>query len=244
MKSLLPKLLLSATLIVFLFACKKSGNDSPGPIDTPVKSVRQLTAASTDFVAFEYDSSGRVTKHTSQWDHGAGGLNKITTVYEYDGNKLKRALSELGYGLYTYKNNVMDKSEHFASNGRKLSTLNYTFENGKLITVLEQIANPKADDVIETKVDYQYYSNGNVSRIDFAYRKEIANPFIIGFSKLFVEYDNKINPEPDGVLGFFIPGVILQKNNPLRVNNILTGGTPEGYTRYEYSYNSTYMPIQ
>jgi hypothetical protein len=244
MKSLMSKLLLSVALVVFLFGCKKSDNETPPPVDTPVKSVKQISATPTDFVAYEYDSNGRVTKHTSQWDNGAGGLNKITTVYEYDGNKLTRSSSEAGHSMYTYSNNQIEKSEHFAINGKKLSTLNYTFNGGKLVTVLEQIANPRAGDVTETKISYQYYNNGNVSRIDFAHRKEITDPFVVNFSKIFVEYDNKINPEPDGVIGFFIPGVVMHINNPVKVNNLQPNGTVDGYVRYEYLYNSVGLPIE
>ena len=80
--------------------------------------------------------------------------------------------------------------------------------------------------------------------MDFAYRNKSADSFTMQFSKKFVQYDNKKNPEPDGILGAFLPGVILLLNNPVRIENILPDGTVEGYSRYEYTYNANELPIQ
>ena len=125
-----------------------------------------------------------------------------------------------------------------------MSTLLYTFERKRLIQVIEKIEYPVEDGAKETKISYQYYPDGNVRRIDFSYRKELTDPFRINFSKEFVLYDDKKNPEPDGVLGIILPDVYLHINNPIKVNTYVANGTLENYLRYEYSYNTNGFPIQ
>ena len=107
----------------------------------------------------------------------------------------------------------------------------------------ELIASPLPDGMSETRITYQYNGNGNLSKMDFYYKKDTNSPFTLSFSKLFVEYDKKKNPEPDGVAGFFLPGQILQRNNPVKINNVSPNGTIEGYSRYEYTYNAEGYPV-
>lgn len=244
MKNQLFKLLLSFSVIGFLVACKKNV-DQPPPDPNPLKKVKQVASSPLDFTKYEYDLAGNVTKYISQWENGGGGVSRLNSVYEYNGNKLVRFSNEAGYGVFTYNGTVVGKSDNFAANGKKLSTIHYQYNsNGKITSLIEQIANPVEGGAIETKVSYQYHSDGNVSRIDFADRKSTADPFVVSFSKVFIEYDNKKNPVPDNVIGFFLPGVVLQKNNPVRINNVLANGTVEGYSRYEYTYNTSGYPVK
>jgi hypothetical protein len=239
MKTIISTLLIT----ISLFACTKSENLSAPAEVTPKKSVKQLTASSSDFISYEYDAAGNVTRYISQWHNGNGGVNRLNNVFEYSGNKLIRFSSEAGYASFTYNGARIDKSDHFAANGKKLSSFFYEYDQaGKLSAIVEQISNPDSEGVIETKIAYQYFENGNVSKIDFLYKKGTNDPFVLSFSKLFVEYDNKKNPEPDGIAGFFLPGVILQKNNPVKINNVLPNGAIEGYSRYEYTYNGEGYP--
>jgi hypothetical protein len=239
MKHILSTLLIA----VSLFACKKSENIEPPPDVAPIKSVKQLTASSNDFISYEYDAAGNVTRYVSQWHNGDGGVNRLNNIFEYNGNKLTRFSNDGGYASFSYNGARIEKSDHFATNGRKLSSFLYEFDQaGKLTAVLEQISNPDSDGITETKISYQYYANGNVSKIDFLYKKGTNDPFDLSFSKVFVEYDNKKNPEPDGVAGFFLPGVTLQRNNPVKINNVSPNGAIEGYSRYEYTYNTKGYP--
>ena len=240
MKQLLCTLLITITL----FGCKKTENIEPPADVAPKKSVKQLTASSSDYISYEYDANGNVTRYISQWQNGTGGVNRLNNVFEYSGNKLTRFSNEAGYASFTYIGARIDKSDHFAANGRKLSSFHYEYDQtGKITSILEQISNPDSDGINETKISYQYYANGNVSKMDFLYKKGTNDPFVLSSSKLFVEYDNKKNPEPDGIAGFFLPGVILQKNNPVKINNVSPNGTIEGYSRYEYTYNAEGYPV-
>ncbi|GEO12178.1 hypothetical protein [Segetibacter aerophilus] len=244
MKTQTLKLFLSLTLALSLFACKKD-ETTPTPIDqSPTKMVKQVTASPDDFISYEYDAAGHVIKYVSKWQNGAGGTSSSNNVFEYNGDKLSRFSNQSGFALFTYNGNTIARSDNFAANGKKISTSLYQFEGNKLTSIIEQNANPEPDAIIETKVSYQYYSNGNVSRIDQAYRKQTSDPFTVTSSQVFVEYDDKKNPQPDGVLGFFLPGVILQKNNPIKVNNLSANGTIDGYSRYEYTYNSNGYPAK
>lgn len=228
-----------------LVSCKKESN--PAPADaSPIKIVKKVTASAGDYVQYEYNAKGHVSRYISQWKDAEGTLFRQNNHFEYNSNdQLLKWSNEAGYGLYTYQNGRLSQSEHFAANGKKISTLSYTFDaSNRLITIVEEIANPLADGPEQTRISYQYYSNGNLSRMDFAYRNEFADAFTMQFSKKFVQYDNKKNPEPDGIAGTFLPGVILLLNNPVRIENILPNGTVEGYSRYEYTYNANGLPVQ
>ncbi len=242
MKPFTTKLLL-ALAAIYLFACRK--DDRPAPEPPVVKNVKQITWSAENFVSYEYNAAGQVTRHVAQWPNGAGSVNRYTNIYTYDAaNQLTRWSNEAGNADFVYRNGVLEKSTHYATNGRKLSDMLYTFKNRRLASLIEQVANPGEGDVKETKVSFTYLPNGNVQRIDYAWRKELNAPFTVNFSKVFVAYDDRVNPEPDGVLGVVLPGVVLPKNNPLRVNNVLPNSTSGDYIRFEYRYNSAGLPEQ
>lgn len=235
--------LLLLTLVILIASCDK--NPAPTPLPIPAMKVTKITSGAVDFQLFEYGANGQLLKYISQWKNGGGSLNKIIHTMEYNGDRLQKVSNDVGYTIYTYQNNLVSKAENFFINGKKLSTLLFTYNaQNKLDYLVEQIAFPVAGGAEETKVSYQYYANGNVSRMDFAYRLHSTDPFIIDFSKIFVQYDNHPNPEPDGILGNFIPGIILHINNPVKVDNLNGNGTLVGYSRYEYAYNATGYPEQ
>ena len=232
-------------ITILLLSCKKDRSvEQPG---TPsFKIVKKVFASPSDQIQYEYNTDGNVSRYISQWQDAAGTIRTQTNVFEYNASRqLVKWSNEGGYGLYTYKNGLPEQSEHFSSNGRKIATLTYAFDaSKKLVSLLENIADPAPDGPKQTRISYQYYSTGNLSRMDFAYRKELSDPFTVDFSKKFVQYDDKKNPEPDGVSGAFLPGVTLLYNNPVRIDNLRPDGTVEGYTRYEYTYNQDGFPLQ
>lgn len=236
-------LLLLSFLLIGLFACQKEPR--PLPELPPAKTVKRVSWSAQDFATYEYNAAGLVTRHVSQWANGAGSVNKITNSYTYnDAGQLTRWQNEAGHSTFVYKAGKLESSEHFVANGRTLSSMKYGFENNKLVWVIERNEAPLPDDAIEAKVSYTYYPNGNVQRIDFAYRQQLTDPFAINFSKVYETYDDKPNPEPDGVLGMILPGVVLHKNNPVKINTVLPNNTVEGYSRFEYTYNSEGRPQQ
>lgn len=234
-----------AATTVFLFACKKD-QSTQQPERPSFKIVKKVFASPSDQIQYEYNAQGNVSRYISQWQDATGTVRTQTNVFEYNASRqLVKWSNESGYGLYTYKNSLPEQSEHFSSNGRKIATLSYTFDaSKKLLSLMENIADPAPGGPKQTRISYQYYSNGNLSRMDFAYRNELSDPFTIHFSKKFVQYDDKKNPEPDGVSGAFLPGVTLLFNNPVRIDNLKPDGTIEGYTRYEYTYNQEGFPLQ
>lgn len=245
MQTVISRLSCFLILTVLLVSCRKETGTEPE--NTPaLKIVKKVSASAFDYVQYEYNAKGHVTGYISQWKDATGSLLRQNNVFEYNAsNQLVKWSNEAGYGIYSYQNGRLSQSEHFAFNGKKISTLGYTFDAlNRLSTVLEEIANPADNGPKQTRISYQYYNNGNVSRMDFAFRNEFTDPFTVNFSKKFVQYDNKKNPEPDGIIGAFLPGVTLQLNNPLYIENIMADGTVQGYTRYEYNYNAEGFPLQ
>lgn len=233
--------LFSAVLSVVFYSCK---ND-PIPVPNPpvAKKVKKISSDATDYYSFEYNAQGQVSKYISQWKNGTGGFNKITHTMEYNGNQLAKVTNDIGHTLYTCQSGRVTKAENFIANGKRLSTILFNYDQqNRLDYLIEQIAFPVEGGAEETKVSCQYYPNGNVSRMDFAYRLHITDPFETSFSKLYVQYDNQPNPEPDGILGNFLPGLELQINNPVKVTNLDKNGVPDGYSRYEYMYDASGYP--
>lgn len=239
----MKKSFLPLFIMVIGISCSKDTVPPPNPL--PAKNVTKISSSPDDYQAFEYNSSNLMTKYVGQWRNGAGTVNKITHSMEYSGNQLVKTTNELGYTYYTYQDNLPAKAENFYVSGKKLSTFlfHYTTEK-KLDYVIEQIAFPVAGGAEETKVSYQYSANGNVKRMDFAYRINTTDPFELSFSKVYEEYDNQKKPDPEGILGFFIQGITLQTNNPIKINNLDKHGNLQGYSRYEYLYDATGYPVQ
>jgi YD repeat-containing protein len=238
------KLLLCSFLLLGLAACQKDPEPVP-ETPPPAKTVTKVGWSDQDFVTYEYNAAGLVTRHVSQWANGTGTVNKLTNTYTYsDNGQLTRWQNEAGYSTFVYKGNKPESSAYFFTNGRQLSSMKYQFDNNRLVSVIERNEMPLPDDAIETKVSYTYYPNGNVQRIDFAYRNKLTDPFVINFSKVIDLYDNKPNPEPDGVLGTILPGVVLHKNNPVKISTLLPNNTVEGFSRFEYTYNAQGLPQQ
>lgn len=231
-------------LAIIIQACKKEHVSKP-PFPIPAKIVKQISASATDFRAYEYDAAGKVSKFTMQWDNGTGQLSKLTQTYTYAGEKLIKNLNNAGYTEYYYEGDKLIRSEHFFTGGAKLSTLQYSYNTqGQLATLVEKIANPDAMGIAETRINYQYYSSGNVKQIDFAHRKASTDPFTLNFSKIYEQYDENKNPEPDIVVNSFIPNIVLFRNNPIKINTVLANGSLESYQRYEYTYNADGFPIE
>lgn len=238
--------LFALVLITIVFvSCQKDPDSSP-PDTQPLKTVKKVAGSVTDFIQYEYNAKGHVSRYVSQWRDAAGTILRQNNVFDYNAsNQLVKWTSEAGTGFYAYQNGRLSQSEHFAANGKKIATLHYAFNaSNRLITVIETIANPLPNGPQHTKISYQYYPNGNLSRMDFAYRNEPTDPFTLHFIKKFVEYDDKKNPEPDGVLGSFLPGISLLYNNPVRIENVSPNGVLQGYNRYEYTYNAEGLPVQ
>ena len=244
MPTVTSKLCCFIIFTVLLVSCRKETGSAPG--DTPpLKMVKKVSASAFDYMQYEYNANGNVTGYITQWKDAAGNLLRQNNVFEYNtGNQLVKWTNEAGYGLYSYQNGRLSQSVHYAANGKKLSTIRYSFDAIKrLFTVVEEIENAE-NTPKQSRLSYQYYNNGNIRRIDLAFRYEITDPFTLYFSKKFIQYDNKKNPEPDGIIGAFLPGVIQQHNNPLYIENIMADGTVQGYTRYEYNYNMDGFPVQ
>lgn len=238
---LLIPLTLAATL---LMSCNKEIS-TPDPVIEPVTQVKKISSSATDYVTYQYNSTGNVSRHVSQWSNSTGEVYGQTAVYDYSNGRLVKWSSQAGQAEYTYQNEKPASSEHFASNGKKLATLHYTFDAAnRLIEITEDIANPMADDLKQARITYDYHPNGNISRIDFAVRYDLADAFATVMTKKYVQYDNKQNPEPADILGVMLPGVILHHNNPIRVETLNGNGTLLSYSRYEYQYNSKGLPVQ
>lgn len=229
--------------VICLVSCSKENHNNPGPVPEAPLKVKKISNTNTNYEEFGYNEAGLLSSWASQWENGNGSFNRINTVLEYENGKLVKMSNEAGTITYSYTGNKITGGESVSRNNVKISALTFGYNTqGQLEYVLEKPYHVQSGTPIETKTTYSYYPDGNLKQTDFLYRTVFSNNFVVDFSKKYVLYDTKINPIPSFVIGFYMPGVVLYKNNPLRIENYDENGSPDGYSRFEYTYNAAGYP--
>ena len=73
-------------------------------------------------------------------------------------------------------------------------------------------------------------------------RRKGSQEFLVNFTQFYEAYDKKSQPVASMLLGHYIPGVILHKNNPLRMKTLLPDGSTERTLVMEYFYDNEGYP--
>lgn len=225
-----------------LTACDR--NDDPIiPIEPAAgRMVKKLVVSPTDFMAFNYDNSKRLTGYSSQWQNSPdGGTSSVNFQYTYQNSRLIKATSQHARIDYKYEGNKLAGADNFLINGRKLSTHAFQYDNqGRITDLIESIEQP--DEVAATKIHLSYRADGNVGRIDYMQRLVGSEVFVNSFSKVFEDYDAQPNPVPSALLEHFLPGQTLFKNNPKLIRNLDANATTSDILRITYQYDDNGYP--
>lgn len=186
--------------------------------------------------------NGKITKEIYKFT-GSNRTKEIITIYQYEGNLLKRKLNEKGKVTdeYTYSNGKLTKlvadeetfEYEYDNKGRLNKVTAYTNINDKHISKLEYIS----DSVIK-ETDYR----GDVSIYTFSNGNLIKSEEHKGI--LTYEYDNKNNWKHNDFFKIIEPDYILKSDYSR--NNIIrwTDGYRKSEQHNTIEYNSAGYPIK
>mgnify|MGYP003576012293 CR=1 FL=1 len=195
------------------------------------------------------------------------GMNSIN-ILTYNGNKIVSSIKSGSKTIFTYTGDVIAKQEVFDvdEKGKEIKTkeVNYTYENGKLITRVSKayFTTQYPDGTSIDKTVYTHASNEFISFIryavdidtkvetkrydgSFTYADGNLMKYIAGSSIYIYEYDTKKNPLKN-VLGF---NLLLDeiremgKNNATKISYKPISGSDANYLK-SYIYNEKDYPTK
>jgi hypothetical protein len=152
-----------------------------------------------------------------------GKLKQMHSVYFPTKYNIKTVVTE----VYNYTDDLITS---VASSQNDNSHLRFYYYNS--FKQIEKVKNIK-DDTIESEGDYEYFSNGNISKIKFSYAQSSNN-----YSDRYSVYDDKNNP-----FELIFPSAYLKIHN-LAKNNVISYRCGTIHYHCEYEYNANNYPVK
>jgi hypothetical protein len=218
-------------IAITIFGCSSDNDNSNTPIpETSLKLINKietnLITNKTETINFTYEK-GILVK--SEEIESNGSTFKTEFVYENGKLKTQNYFENLipdGTNTFTYTGNVVSSSLSSEDNMYFLHKYTYNSSN--------QLINAKQfrDDKLEDNKDFEYNSQGNMSKIIYTSNNIIST----------IEYDNKKNP----YLLLFSEAILNSNDEAGFSKNNITkeAGSSGGITTYEYTYNDKGYPTQ
>lgn len=237
-------LLLTISLIIG--SCRKNGDDAINPLPEPVvyKRVKKLASGPNDHMIYTYNQQNQVSSYKSTWIYSPDGpvIKTYTLNYEFVNGKIKEGINNGGTKVvFSYEGNRISTAGFYYPNGNRFATHTYTYNNKNQLTeITETIMQP--EQISEVRALYQYDPNGNLIKIVNQHKRTGTNQFELISSTIFEAYDTHWNPIPDHVWGQFLPGLILHKNNPKRIKELLPDGSVKQVLHITYTYRPDGFP--
>jgi len=236
-----------------LLSCKKekgtiTDQPVPTPPDPPAPAVflKDIVIPNlpSPYYHFEYNASGKAT-----FSSFASDLFRYDIIYS--GNKITEMRNNLAFGSDTLR--------YFYDNAGRVAAVNYidltgrlyikvffTYDESKLIK-LERWRIVGGNFVVNKTMTLSYYPDGNLKEI-VDHRPAVNGNVESTMIDRFEQYDDKINVDGFSLIhnDFFdhvilLPGVQIQKNNPLK--EIVTGDGTNYVVDYTYLYNDNKAPL-
>lgn len=227
-------------------SCRKNDDEPsfPTPLPENMKWVKKMVAGPNDYFAYTYTSQKQVDSYTSKWTYSPEGpvIQTYKVTYQYEDGKVKEAITQGGgKQVFIYKNNKPDRAEFYFPNGQKYAEHQYTFNNlNQLIEIVETIVNPI--EVSQVRTQLLYNSKGNLIKKINQQKLTGATQFQITSTLLIEEYDTKYHPIPGDLWGQYLPGLILHRNNPKRIRELLPNGNVNQIIHLDYEYDANGYP--
>jgi hypothetical protein len=246
-KKIMSRYLLLLITLMTLFSCKKENEPTVPPI-TPVPAlllkdivIPNLPSA---YYHFEYNAAGKPI-----FVSFASDLRRYDI--EYSGDRISQM-----------KNNIIvnkDILQYFYDNAGRVIAVTYadstaivyariyfTYQASRLIK-LERERKLEAGFIIDKTMTMLYHADGNLQEMK-EHRPAMNGQNEITFSDVYEQYDGNINVDGFSLIHneFFdhlvlLPGVQLQKNNPIKVTR--SGDGVNYKINYIYTYNDKNFPI-
>lgn len=212
------------------------------PVAPPqmVKKVREIRNAPNDYRSYQYNDKGQLIHYFSQFTSRTdGALSQYSVQFSYENNKLVKAEMANGYQLYKYTTGNAVVIESYNNKNELFSTCFLIINNHHQLTEMrEQFKIPASQETGEIKITYQYNIQGNLVRRDYYSRSSLSDPLNIQYSQLYLQYDNKTAAKEEWSTDFFLPDIVLVKNNPAIIQTLNAQGVPERRDRFEYKYDA------
>ena len=238
----------SLVVCVILISCKKQKDhlQQPPPPQPPPILLKDVVVdrLPSPYYHFEYDSANRVS-----FVSFASELSRYNVLYS------GATISEMRNDILVNKDRLqyvygssgnVELIAYMDSTGFVYKTLDLFYNGAKLVRI-DRASRSGTGFVQEKTVTMTYYDDGNL--------KDITNHFLpfngqpeISYTIHYDHYDNKVNVDGFGLLHseffdhlFLLPGVQLQKNNP--VTETYTGDGDNYTVNYTYTYNEKNAPL-
>jgi hypothetical protein len=247
MKNYKQLLLVLATVWLTMSNCRKNEENVPGPTPLPIsmKWVKRIVAGPTDYFAYTYTDQKQVNSYTSKWTFSPEGpvIQTYQVNYQFEDGKVKEAITTgNNKQLFYYKNNQLDRAAFFYPNGKKYAEHSYIFNNHKQLTeIVETIV--EAIEVSQVRTQLFYDSKGNLVKKINQQKKKGTAVFETTSTLLVEEYDDKYHPIPGDIWGQYLPGLIVSRNNPKRIRDLLPDGSARLIIHMSYEYDSNGYPL-
>ena len=227
---------------VIFSSCKPEKNPVP-VVEQPVKYVTKIATAENEYREYVYNSEKQLIKYNLQFING-GGVSKNTTTYSYIDGAISTAGSQAGSVFYETEGKRVVKVRSFRPMGSEISVITFSYNGkGQLSEAVEKINQTDQGLPVETKQTYEYYTDGNLKKIMYYLRYNLAEPFALSGSAVFDQYDTARNPERFFSSLVYLPDVVFQKNNPCRIIHYSSAGVVNQENTFEYTYDADGYPV-
>jgi hypothetical protein len=234
----LSAFLLLAGLTAATVSCKKDKNDDGGtPPPPPAAAKLKEFKTGEEFIRFEYNASGSVTKVTMKNDVTTGDATEVFNVL-YAGNKITSLESNSQKFVPVYENNVITKADIFQDN-EKVGYTTYQYENGSLKKAT--IHAGEANQFIAVLEFIFTYASGNITEMQ-TMMLDGESGQMVHAGHITYQYDQKSNPlfaQKDLLVLFWLSP---SKNNVAVENHFDANQQPEDKFVYNYTYNNNGLP--
>jgi hypothetical protein len=231
--------ILFAGLLTGAVSCKKDKDNSPAPPPPPAAQKIKEFKTGEEFVRFDYNAAGDVSKVTINSDENTGG-NTFTYTVNYNAAKKITSLETPGEKIVpVYENNVLSRADIF-ENDVKIGYTTYTIENN-LLKKATIYYGEDTEFIPVLEFIFTYNAAGNIAEmVTMAASNEPGHMERAGH--VTYQYDQKSNPlyAQRDLLFLFWQGP--SKNNIKVEEHFDADLQLEDKFVYDYQYNDNGLP--
>lgn len=245
MKSFLLTRVLAVSALVAICSCSK---DDGRPFENPqnpgdFKRVKKIESSATDFVSFEYNQQKQVRFYKSSWFfEPEGRVQDYVATYSYENGRIKEGVANTDKQVFIYEDGRLTGSEFYNRHGTSYAVHEYNFNGGGQLTqIVEIIQDPM--DVTHIRSRMEYDQRGNLTKRTLEQRKTGEQEYTLSSTTYYEQYDNKWNPVPGEIWGHYLPNLVINMNNPLRIRELSADGTVAYISYFNYTYGEDGYPL-
>jgi hypothetical protein len=244
-------IVLTLLSIALLTSCKKDKVQAPPteepPIDVHTILLKDMIVKNlpSPYYHFDYDDSSFITHVNVQsglalydLSYNNGRINQMNNNTFVNKDKLQ----------YDYVDGKVSKIKYINKEGFFFKQNILTYNSSKqLVTAEWDFINADESLTPERVIQLDYLADGNLSKVNDHWIEIPGRQPETNYATTYENYDTKSNVDAFAILHkiddhlFLLPGIVLQKNNPLK--EIRTGDGLNYAITYTYTYNDS-LPVK